>query len=78
MLDYTVSVEELATLKQAHNKECGCWKGQSTSDIVRSLRPGAEEALRVKSDGRIFNGDTRIKVLEERGYNVNSLSRELF
>ena len=54
------------------------WKGQSTSDIIKSLRPGAEEALRVKPDGRIFNGNTRVKVLEERGYDINSLQREVY
>ncbi len=53
------------------------WRRQSTDDIVRSLQPGNTEALRVKSDGCIMNGNTRIKVLEERGYNINGLPREL-
>ena len=52
------------------------WRGQPTDEIVRSLRPGSPEALRVKPDGRTMNGNTRIKVLEERGYDVNSLPRE--
>jgi hypothetical protein len=33
--------------------------------------------LRVKPDGRIMNGNTRVKVLEERGFDVNSLPREI-
>ena len=33
--------------------------------------------LRVKADGRIMNGNTRVKVLEERGYNLDSLPREV-
>ena len=51
---------------------------RSTEEIVESLRPGPsnDEPLRVKSDGRIFQGNTRIKVLEERGYPVNDLPRE--
>ena len=53
------------------------WRKQSTADIVRTLAPGNREALRVKPDGRIMNGNTRIKVLEERGYDVNSLPREI-
>jgi hypothetical protein len=53
------------------------WRKQSTSDIVDSLRPGQPEALKVKPDGRIMNGNTRIKVLEERGYDINSLPREI-
>jgi hypothetical protein len=53
------------------------WRKQSTTDIVRTLAPGSREALRVKPDGRIMNGNTRIKVLEERGYDINSLPREI-
>jgi hypothetical protein len=30
----------------------------------------------VKVDGRVFQGNTRIKVLEERGYPVNNLPRD--
>jgi hypothetical protein len=53
------------------------WRKQSTDAIVRSLAPGGREALRVKPDGRIMNGNTRIKVLEERGFDLNSLPREI-
>jgi hypothetical protein len=54
------------------------WRKQPTADIVNSLQPGQPEALKVTSDGRIMNGNTRIKVLEERGFDVNSLPREGF
>src|SRR5438552_2715302 len=53
------------------------WRQQATDDIVQSLRPGAGEALHSKPDGRIINGNTRIKVLEERGFDVNALPREV-
>ena len=53
------------------------WRKQPTEDIVNSLQPGQPEALKVKFDGRIMNGNTRIKVLEERGFDVNSLPREV-
>ena len=53
------------------------WRQQSTAAIVQSLQPGNIEALKVKSDGRIMNGNTRIKVLEERGFDVHSLPREV-
>ena len=49
---------------------------RSTDEIVESLRPGTDESLKVKPDGRIFQGNTRIKVLEERGYPVNDLPRD--
>ena len=52
-------------------------RSRTTEDIIESLRPGAAESLRVKPDGRIFQGNTRIKVLEERGYPINDLPREL-
>ena len=53
---------------------------RSTEDIVESLRkvPGNREYLIVKPDGRVVQGNTRIKVLEERGYQVNDLPREIY
>jgi hypothetical protein len=53
------------------------WRQQSTAAIVQSLQPGNIEALTVKSDGRIMNGNTSIKVLEERDFDINSLPREV-
>ena len=53
------------------------WRKQPPPAIVRSLQPGNTEALKVKPDGRIMDGNTRIKVLEERGVDVNSLPREV-
>jgi len=52
------------------------WRRQATQDIVESLRRGTDEALKVKSDGRVVNGNVRIKILEERGFDANSLDRE--
>ena len=54
------------------------WRERKTKEIVESLRPGKREALRVKPDGRIINGNVRIKVLEERGFDINALEREPF
>lgn len=50
---------------------------RTTEEIVESLLPGLPEGLRVKADGRIFQGNTRIKVLQERGYPINELPREV-
>jgi hypothetical protein len=49
---------------------------RTTEEIVEPLRPGKQESLKVKPDGRVFQGNTRIKVLEERGYPVNDLPRD--
>jgi hypothetical protein len=46
---------------------------KSTDEIVQSLRPGAKSPLSVKSDGTIMQGNTRVKVLEERGYPIEEL-----
>jgi hypothetical protein len=51
-------------------------RNRTTEEIVESLRPGADESLKVKADGRVFQGNTRIKVLEARGYSVNDLPRD--
>jgi hypothetical protein len=52
------------------------WSSRETREIVESLRPGIDESLKVKPDGRIINGNVRIKILEERGFDVNGLDRE--
>ena len=52
-------------------------RSRTTEEIVESLRLDAKEPLRVKPDGRVFQGNTRIKVLEERGYPVNDLPRDI-
>ena len=51
-------------------------RARTTEEIVQSLVRDARYPLKVKPDGRIFDGNTRIKVLEERGYPVDSLPRE--
>jgi hypothetical protein len=53
------------------------WRQRSTEEIMESLRPGRSEALKVKPDGRILNGNVRIKVLEERDFDTNNLEREI-
>ena len=53
------------------------WRQRSTKKIIESLRPGRSEALKVKPDGRILNGNVRVKILEERGFDINSLEREI-
>jgi hypothetical protein len=56
----------------------GYWKQQPTEKIIETLKPGAREVLRVFPDGLIANGNTRIKVLIERGMNVDALPREVY
>jgi hypothetical protein len=51
--------------------------GRSTPELIDSLRPGQPEALRVRPDGTIINGHHRIKILRDRGVDVDSLPREV-
>jgi hypothetical protein len=52
------------------------WRKHSTPDIVKSLRPGVAGCLKVKANGIIMDGNTRTKILEERGYALESLPYE--
>lgn len=66
------------TLNSGSNKfNLESQRTRSTKDIIDSLKPGASEPLKVKPDGRIFDGNTRIKVLEERGVDVGNLPRTI-
>ena len=49
----------------------------STQELVDSLRPSQPEALRVRPNGTILNGNHRVKLLRERGVDVDSLPREI-
>lgn len=53
------------------------WRKKNTQEIIESLIIGKIESLKVKSDGRILNGNVRCKVLEERGFDINKLEREI-
>ena len=48
----------------------------STQVLIDSLKPGRENALRVKQDGTVMEGNHRIKILRERHIKVDDLPRE--
>ena len=50
----------------------------SAEDLIKSLKPESEGALKTKPDGTIMDGHHRIKVLRERGVNVDKLPREIW
>jgi hypothetical protein len=50
---------------------------RSTPELIDLLRPGQPEALRVRPDGTIINGHHRIKILRDRGVDVDALPREV-
>jgi hypothetical protein len=53
------------------------WQSRSNQEIIDSLAPSANEPLSVKPDGRIMDSNTRVRILEERGVDVNSLPRTI-
>jgi hypothetical protein len=50
----------------------------STEDLIESLRPEKAGALKTKPDGTIMDGHHRIKMLRERGVDVDRLPREVW
>lgn len=51
------------------------WSKEPTEKIVDSLKPGRPEPLKVGPDGKIWDGNTRVQILKERGIDVNKLPR---
>jgi ParB-like chromosome segregation protein Spo0J len=49
----------------------------STEDLIDSLQPGNTGSLKVRPDGTIVDGHHRIKILRQRGIDVDSLPREI-
>jgi hypothetical protein len=52
------------------------WRRRANDVIVKSLAPGNRNSLKVKRNGIIMDGNTRIKVLKERGFAVDALPFE--
>lgn len=49
----------------------------SDRELLDSLKPGQEGSLKSRPDGTMVDGHHRIKVLRERGVDVNVLPREI-
>ena len=48
-----------------------------TQDLIDSLGPGEPGSLKVRPDGTIMEGHHRIRILRERGVDVDALPREV-
>jgi len=48
-----------------------------TSALIDSLKPGQPGSLKVKPDGTVMDGHHRIKLLRDRGVDVDALPREV-
>lgn len=49
----------------------------TTQELIDSLRPGQTGSLKSRPDGTMVDGHHRIKILRDRGYNVDGLPREV-
>lgn len=49
----------------------------TTEELIDSLQPGQVGALKVRPDGTMIDGHHRIKILRDRGVDVDSLPREV-
>jgi ParB-like chromosome segregation protein Spo0J len=49
----------------------------SVQELINSLKPGQPDSLKVRPDGTIVDGHHRIKILRDRGVDVDSLPREI-
>jgi hypothetical protein len=49
----------------------------STSELIESLRPGQPGSLKARDDGTMVDGHHRVKILRDRGVNVDLLPREV-
>jgi ParB-like chromosome segregation protein Spo0J len=45
--------------------------------LIDSLKPGQQGSLKVRPDGTIVDGHHRIKILRDRGVDVDSLPCEI-
>jgi hypothetical protein len=45
--------------------------------LIDSLKPGQQGSLKARPDGTIVDGHHRIKILRDRGIDVDSLPREV-
>lgn len=49
----------------------------TTEELIDSLQPGEVGALKTRPDGTMIDGHHRIKILRDRGVDVDSLPREI-
>ena len=49
----------------------------SIQELIASLQPGQPGSLKVRPDGTVMDGHHRIKVLRDRGVDIDALPREI-
>jgi hypothetical protein len=67
------SLHPESSLSLAKLAQFGKW---STQKLIDSLKPGNSGALKTRPDGTMLEGHHRIKVLRDRGVDVDLLERK--
>ena len=49
----------------------------STQELIDSLQPGQPGALKVRPDGTVIDGHHRLKILYDRGIDIDALPRDI-
>jgi hypothetical protein len=49
------------------------WRGKRTDEIIRSLTTEGRDKLEIRPDGTVLDGNHRVQVLIERGYDTSQL-----
>jgi hypothetical protein len=49
----------------------------STQQLIASLKPGQPGSLKTRPDGTVIEGHHRLRILRDRGVDVNALPREV-
>jgi ParB-like chromosome segregation protein Spo0J len=49
----------------------------STQELIDSLQPGKIGSLKIRSDGTVIDGHHRLKILKDRGVDIDALPREI-
>lgn len=49
----------------------------TTEELIGSLQPGQVGSLKVRDDGTMVDGHHRVKILRNRGVDVDALPREI-
>jgi len=63
-----------ATLVSSKLRE---FSGIETQELLNSLLPGKNASLKIREDGTVVYGHHRLKVLRDRGVDVDALPREI-
>jgi ParB-like chromosome segregation protein Spo0J len=59
------------------NLKLQMFRALATEVLITSLKPGQTGSLKARPDGTMVDGHHRIKVLRDRGVDVDSLPREI-